>query len=161
MKLQGDVDLVDPEILVRSRIYGAVAYGKALALSSSESPLSELYTVIAESLNSSYATTQMNACMILEEESRLAGPGFQLPDDVLAKLRSVIEEDRPDAYTELVGYLQVARAQCHSLINTFRDQGKVPSGKLPFVAVVVQGEPGAGPQAFSIAHAEAIITTDF
>ena len=159
--LQGDVDLVDPEILIRSRIYGAVAYGKALALTSSESPLSDLYPVIAESLTSSYATTQINACMILEEKSKLAGPGFQLPDDVLTKLRSVIEENRPDAYTELVGYLQVARAQCQLLINTFRDQGKVPSGKLPFIAVVVQGEPGAGPQAFSIAHAETIATTDF
>lgn len=159
--LQGDVDLVDPEILIRSRIYGARAYGKALALIAQKTSLTETYSTIVESLISPYATTQINACLVLEEEFRSAEPDFGLPENVLIKLRSMIEEERPEAYSELVGYLQVARAQCQSLVNAFRDQGKVPPGKLPFIAVVVQGESGAGPQAFSITHAESIIDTEF
>jgi TATA-binding protein-associated factor len=159
--LQGDIDLVDLDILIRSRIYGARAYGKALALAASEGQLPAVYEQLAEGLVSPYATTQMNASMIIEEGVKAAKGSLALPDEVYQRIKFIIEDERPEAYAELVGYLQIARAQCQSLVNVFRDQGKVPPSKLPHVAVVVQGDPGAGPQAFSIANAESIITNDF
>ena len=158
--LQGDVDLVGLDTLIRSRITTAKAYGKALSLSQGVN-VPMIYDHIAEALVSTYATTQVNAAMILEETIQLAGKDIQIPPLIVERLRSIIEDERPEAYAELVGYLRIARAQCQSLINTFRDQGKVPLSKLPNVAVVVQGDPGAGPQAFTIANAATIINDDF
>lgn len=158
--LQGDVDLVGLDTLIRSRIYTARAYGKALALAQGHT-IPMVYDRLAEALESCYATTQINAAMILEEQVRLSGKDMALPAPITERLRSITEDERPEAYTELVGYLQIARAQCQSLVNTFRDQGKVPQTKLPHVAVVVQGDPGAGPQAFTIANAKTIISSDF
>ena len=53
------------------------------------------------------------------------------------------------------------RSQCHSLLNAFRDQAHVPQSRLPPIAVVVQGDIGAGPSAFSISNADAIVGPDF
>lgn len=98
--------------------------------------------------------------MILEEQ--ILSPGSAQLDSRLAdNLRSMVESERPEAYSELVGYLQVARGQCQLLLNAFRDAGKVPSTKIPSIAIIVQGDAGAGPSAFSIGHAEAIVNNDF
>ena len=158
--LQGDVDLVGLDTLIRSRIATAKAYGKALALSQGKD-MPMIYEQLAEALISPYAATQVNAAMVLEETIRLAGQDITLPPLIVERLQSIINDERPGAYTELVGYLRIARAQCQSLINTFRDKGKVPQAKLPNIAVVVQGDPGAGPKAFTIANAESIISDDF
>ena len=158
--LQGDVDLVGLDTLVRSRIFTARAYGKALALTKG-STVPMVYDHLAEALTSSYAATRVNAAMIVEEAVRFTDTGLSPPPLVVERLQATVEDELPAAYTELVGYLQIARAQCQSLVNVFRDQGKVPQAKLPHVAVVVQGDPGAGPQAFTIANAETIVETDF
>ena len=158
--LQGEVDLVGLETLIRSRIFTAKAYGKALALTKGHY-LPMVYNHIAEALTSPYATTRMSAAMVVEETVKLTGYDSSLPPQVIEMLQVAIDDELPDAYAELVGYLQIARAQCQSLVSVFRDSGKVPPAKLPHVAVVVQGDPGAGPQAFSMGNAKAIIENDF
>ena len=159
--LQGDIDLVGLETLIRSRIYGARAFGHALGLACQDNTTDMLYEKLVSALSSPFATTQMIAAMIVEEQMRASQKTTNLPPTLLASLRSVIDEERPEAYAELVGHLQIARAQCQSMLNTFRDQGKVLPSKIPIIAVIVQGDAGAGPSAFSIANAETIANNDF
>ena len=159
--LQGDVDLVGLDTLIRSRIYGARAFGQALELSLQGSGVDALYEHLVSALSSPFATTQMIAAMIIEEQMRATTKTIEFPPTLLETLRSIIDDERPQAYTELVGHLQVVRAQCQSLLNAFRDQGKVLPSKIPIIAVIVQGDAGAGPAAFSIADAEIIANNDF
>ncbi|MCJ1313225.1 TATA-binding protein-associated factor mot1 [Agyrium rufum] len=160
--LQGDVDLVGLETLIRSRIYCARALGSALSICLRESPASALMEQVSTSFSSTYSTTQMTACMICEEVALYSGSErSELPPSVLENLRAIIQTERPGSYSDLTSFLTIARAQCHSLINAFRDQAHVAQNKLPSIAVVVQGEPGAGPSAFSIADADKIANDDF
>jgi TATA-binding protein-associated factor len=159
--LQGAIDLVGVDALIRSRIHATEALGKALEASSKETDVEPVFNQLNEALTSPYATTQMNAAMVLEGHARLAADPSTFPTTVLDTLRSMVENDRPEYYSDLVSFLQIARAQCQSLLNAFRDHGRVPLSKIPTIAVVVQGDVGAGPAAFSIANAEAIVNDDF
>jgi TATA-binding protein-associated factor len=76
-------------------------------------------------------------------------------------IQKIVETERPLHYRDLVSYTQLVRAQCSQLINTFRDVGKVSQGRLPVLAVVVQGEAEAGPDAFSMFNAEKCVNEDF
>ncbi|MCJ1475034.1 TATA-binding protein-associated factor mot1 [Lambiella insularis] len=159
--LQGDVDLVGADTLIRSRIYGAKALGEALELSLNDPATEGLTEHLASALESPYSTTQMVAAMVIEEQSRYPNAMAKLPVTLIDLLRSALESSRPESYTDLVSFLQIARAQCQSLLNTFRDQGRIPSPKIPTIAVVVQGDTGAGPTAFSLCNAETIVGQDF
>ena len=159
--IQGDVDLVGADILIRSRIYACKALGKALRYCQ-PSPVTEaLMSEIVYALRSPYSTTQTSAGMVLQEYAQ----GLTAPDvnttPFTAQLRLILEEDRPGSYSDILPYLRVVRSQCHSLLNSFRDHGHLPSSKIPTIAVVVQGDPGAGPSAFSIENAETIVSQDF
>ena len=160
--LQGDVDLVGMGTLIRSRIYAAQALGIALAECVVEKDYGDL-SQLEPSFTSPHSTTQIAVAMIVEEMAR--NPPFDktitMPDSIMALLHAMIEKERPTSYSDITSYLTVARAQCHTLVNVFRDQAKVPPAKLPAIAAVVQGDPNAGPSAFSIAHAEAIVGEKF
>ena len=158
--LQGDVDLVGVETLIRSRIYAAKALGKAVAICHESCSGDGMMINIIQALTSTYSTTQMTAALIVEESACSSkNPYRGVP--LMTALRSIVEIDRPESYSDLTSFLQIARAQCHSLLNAFRDHAHVPQSKVPSIAVIVQGEPGAGPSAFSIVNAETIVGQDF
>lgn len=159
--LQGDVDLVGADTMIRSRIYAAKALGTAVYHCSPDSSATFLAESLAAGLTSPYSTTQMTAGMIIEEHARRSSPPVTLSWKLTEALRAMIEDDRPPGYGDLVSFLQITRAQCQSLLNTFRDHGHVLSAKLPTLAVVVQGDAGAGPSAFSLADAEKLLTEDY
>ena len=156
--ISGDTDLVGVEILIRSRIYAAKAFARALA---QHPPLETVLDDIANGLRSPYSTTQMIAGITIEEYAK----GFENPSGRTARfkegLMSVLDTGRPESYSDLLPYLRIVRAQCQALLNVFRDQGHVLPSKLPSLAIVVQGEIGAGPIAFSIANAESVVGSDF
>lgn len=156
--ISGDVDLVGIEVLVRSRIYAAKALARALAM---HPPLETIMEEISDGLRSSYSTTQIVAGIIIEEYAR----GFTNPLGRAGRfsggLVSILDAERPESYADLLPFLRILRAQCQALLNAFRDHGHVPMSKLPTLAIVVQGEIGAGPTAFSIANAEAVVGNDF
>ena len=152
--LAGDVDLVGMEVLIRSRVAAARALGVALGLVAAPSVEEQLSTA----LSSPYASTRTAAARIVEEQAR---HNAAMAPDRAEELCNLLDGELPEAYSELVGYLQVARAQCQSLLNVFRDQAKVPPSKIPMIPVIVQGDQQAGPSAFSIANAESIIHQDF
>lgn len=162
--IQGDTDLVGVDTLVRSRIFAAKAFGKALSLC----PMQTTERIIGEltrRLHSPYSTTQMAAGLITEEYAHSPSQDVSLhaeiSDKICVLLRAVLEDERPTSYSDIVPCLRIARAQCHSLLNAFRDQAHVPQAKIPTLAIVVQGEAEAGPSAFSIANADAVVGADF
>ncbi|KAL8719056.1 MAG: hypothetical protein Q9225_003890 [Loekoesia sp. 1 TL-2023] len=162
--IQGDTDLVGIDTLVRSRIFAARAFGKALSLC----PVQAAERIVDElmhRLQFPFSTTQMVATLVIHEYAHSSAQQLsvhgQIRDRVSLPLRSVVEDERPSSYNDIVPFLRIARAQCHSLLNAFRDQAHVPQSKIPVLAVVVQGEAEAGPSAFSIANADIVVGADF
>lgn len=157
--MQGDVDLVGMEILIRSRISAAKAMG--LIMSLVPTTVLEAYDgSIVPGLSSAYSSTQLTAALIVDEYAKNCTSKSQAARFV-DPLQKILESDRPLHYRDLVSYTQLVRSQCAQLLNTFRDVGKVSQSKLPILAVVVQGEPEAGPDAFSIMTADKCVNEDF
>ncbi|GLA21254.1 TATA-binding protein-associated factor mot1 [Aspergillus niger] len=158
--LQGDIDLVGADTMLRSKIYAARALGKLLFLWD-KNELPSLWQTILAGLRHTASTSQLSTAMIVEEYARISGPGSKYASTLTEQLRPIIEGERPLWYSDIACYLQVARAQCHSLLYAFKDHAHVPGSRLPTLAVVVQGEEQAGPSAFSLADAEKVAGPDF
>ncbi|KAI9837437.1 MAG: TATA-binding protein-associated factor mot1 [Sclerophora amabilis] len=159
--IQGDVDLVGADVLMRSKIYAAEAMGQALSLWPTADTVSVFAPRILPQLQSVFSTTQLTASMIMEEYAKKCKENTDLAQAFAEAFRALVETERPETYRDIVSYTQIVRAQCHSLINNFRDAGGISQSKIPTIAVVVQGEADAGPGAFSIATGEKIVEEDF
>ncbi|KAE8149633.1 hypothetical protein BDV25DRAFT_124380 [Aspergillus avenaceus] len=158
--LQGDIDLVGIDTMLRSKIHAAKALGHFLSLWD-KNGLPSLWQSILPGLDHPASTSQLATAMIIEEYARFAGPGSKYTASLCEQLRPIIEGDRPSWYGDIACYLHVARAQCHSLLNAFRDHAHVPGSRLPVLAVIVQGDSEAGPNAFSLSDAEKVVGPDF
>ncbi len=157
--MQGDVDLVGMDVLIRSRVSAAKAMGLVMSLVP-QSALETYDASIVPALSSAFSTTQLTTMIIIDEYAKSCS-SKEAPSRFLDALQKILETDRPQHYRDLVSFTQLVRAQCTALLNTFRDVGKVLQGKLPTLAVVVQGEPDAGPDAFSILNADKCVNEDF
>jgi TATA-binding protein-associated factor len=157
--MQGDVDMVGMDVLIRSRISAARAMGLIMSLV----PAKDLETYdssIVPGLTSAFSSTQLTAAMVIEEYAKSCANADEATR-FMQPLQKMIDGDRPACYRDLVSYLHRVRTQCQGLVNMFRDLGKVSQGKLPTLAVLVQGEPEAGPSAFSFANADKVLGDDF
>jgi TATA-binding protein-associated factor len=157
--MQGDVDLVGADTLVRSRASAAKAMGYIMAMVPS-SQLDEYDALLVPGFTSAYSSTQLTACLVVDEYSK----NCKAPEDTSRYtdyMQRIVELDRPSSYRDLVSFVQRVRSQCQQLIHLFRDHGKVSHSRLPILPVVVQGEAEAGPSAFSIATAEKCIGDDY
>lgn len=157
--MQGDVDLVGMDILIRSRISAARAMGLIMSLV----PINTLEAYdasIIPAMTSAFSSTQLTASLVIDEYAKNCTSNDQ-PQRFVDPLTKIVESDRPSHYRDLVSYTQLVRAQCSQLLNTFRDVGKVSQGRLPTLAVVVAGEAEAGPDAFSIQTADKCVNEDF
>ncbi|RKF55709.1 TATA-binding protein-associated factor MOT1 [Golovinomyces cichoracearum] len=158
--MQGDVDLVGMEILIRSRVAAAQAMGLLMSLIPTDAL--EFYDAnLMPAFSSAFASTQLTSFLIIDEYAKNCALKEVATGKFMKPLQAVIESDRPFYYRDLVSCTQVVRAQCSQLLNTFRDIGKVSTSRLPLLAVVVQGEAEAGPDAFSVQTAEKCVTEDF
>lgn len=157
--IQGDVDLVGMETLIRSRISAAKAVGLLMSRVPAEK-LAEYGQYIGPALSSPFASTQLAACVIIEEYAKNSVSN-EVSSLFTSSLQEIIEKERPAHYRDLVSYMHRVRSQCAQLINMFRDHGKVSGNKLPTLPVVVQGEAEAGPGAFSLELADKVVTEDF
>lgn len=158
--LSGDIDLVGADTMLRSKIYAAKALGELLSFWDKHE-LPSFWPTILDGFSHLASTSQLASAMVVEEYARLSGPESKYSASLCERLRPIIEDEPPSWYSDISCYLHVARAQCHSLLNTFRDHAHVPPSRLPTLAVVVQGDPEAGPTAFSLADADKIIGPDF
>ncbi|KAK3495183.1 uncharacterized protein B0T23DRAFT_314029 [Neurospora hispaniola] len=157
--MQGDVDLVGMDVLIRSRVSAAKAMGLVMALVP-PSTVEAYDASIIPALSSAYSSTQLTASIIIDEYAKNSASS-QASTRFVQPLLAIIEQERPSHYRDLVTYVQRVRSQSQQLLNLCRDHGKVSQSKLPTLAVVVQGEPEAGPGAFSIANAEKVVNEDF
>ncbi|ERT01495.1 hypothetical protein HMPREF1624_02745 [Sporothrix schenckii ATCC 58251] len=157
--VQGDVDVVGIETMVRTRIAAATAMGLIMSLVPASEV--EMYDAsVLPALTSAHSTTQLIACTVIEEYAK----DCKEPADskrLVEPLQKIVETERPAHYNDLVSFIQRVRSQCSQLIHMFRDHGKVSETRLPRLAPLCQGEPAAGPEAFSILHAEKVIGDDF
>ncbi|KAL8677141.1 MAG: hypothetical protein Q9186_006396 [Xanthomendoza sp. 1 TL-2023] len=158
--IQGDVDLVGVDTLIRSRIFAGKALGRAISLCPIPA-IEQMSGELTQRLGSPSSTTQMAAALIIDEYAQSSTQPSLIIGKLCEPLRSILDHDRPSSYSDIVSFLRIARAQCHSLLNAFRDQAHVPQSKIPSLAVVVQGEVEAGPSAFSLANADTVVGTDF
>ncbi|KAK3111269.1 TATA-binding protein-associated factor mot1 [Teratosphaeriaceae sp. CCFEE 6253] len=159
--MQGDVDLVGADVMLRTKIMATRALGKAIALWPADDHLDFFGPKLLPYLRSPYASTQILAAMALEGYASVATATSGLATAATADLRILVDDERPSCYSDLTNYLRVVRAQCQQLLNAFQDQAHVPGSKLPIIAVVCQGEAEAGKNAFSLADAEKIVSQDF
>lgn len=157
--IQGEVDLVGVEVLIRSRVSASRAMGLLMSTIPAQN-LPQYSSPILAALSSPYSSTQMTAAIVIEEFARNL-PSREAAGVFLGPLQEIVESERPSCYRDLTSHVQRARSQCQSLIYLFRDHGKVSQSKLPSLPVVVQGDPEAGPGAFSIATAEKCVNEDF
>lgn len=158
--MQGDVDLVGMDTLIRSRISAARAMG--LIMSRIPTGVLEFYDAsIIPAFSSAFASTQLTSLLIVDEYAKNCFMKEQAVARFMKPLQMIIESDRPFYYRDLVNYMHLVRAQCSQLLNTFRDTGKVASSRLPVLAIVVQSEAEAGPDAFSLQTAEKCINEDY
>ncbi|KAF7949226.1 hypothetical protein EAE96_008393 [Botrytis aclada] len=157
--MQGDVDLVGMDILIRSRATAAKAMG--LIMSLVPAPALNAYDAsITPGMSSAFSSTQLTASIIIDEYAKncISKTHALRFEPALTK---ILETERPLTYRDLVSYTHLVRTQCSQLLNTFRDVGKVSQGRLPVLAVVVAGEAEAGPDAFSIVTAYKCVSEDF
>lgn len=157
--MQGDVDLVGMEILVRSRVSAARAMGFIM----SHVPpvrLEAFDATLVPGFASSFSSTQLAACIVIDEFAKNSVTA-STETRYVEELQRIIDSDRPSHYRDLVSYVQRVRSQCSQLMNMFRDHGKVSQNKLPTLPVVVQGEAEAGPNAFSLSMAEMCVGDDY
>jgi len=160
--MQGEVELVGAETLIRSKLFAAQALGKAMAAWPASSRASAFAPLIIPFFASSHSSSQMVAGIVVEEYAKANIPGKdELFNQFAAALTPVVEGERPPAYSDLKSYLHIVRSQCQSLLNTFRDQAHVAQSRLPVMPALVQGDDNASQFAFSIADAEKIIGPDF
>ncbi|KIW01092.1 uncharacterized protein PV09_07379 [Verruconis gallopava] len=160
--MQGEVELVGAETLIRSRLFAAQALGKAMSVWPKASRSSSFGPHIIPHFTSPNSSTQMTAGIVVEEYAKAVGEDRdELCTQFAAGLLPMVEGERPPAYSDLKSFLHVVRAQCQSLLNTFRDQAHVLPSRLPTMPALVQGDENASQFAFSIADAEKITGPDF
>ncbi|KAK5136377.1 TATA-binding protein-associated factor mot1 [Meristemomyces frigidus] len=159
--MQGDVDLVGADAMYRTRIFATRALGIAIALWPAHDRLAFFGSKILPCLRSAHASTQVFAAMAFEGYASASTPADDLKAAATAELRALVEDERPTCYSDLTNYLRIVRAQCQQLLNAFQDEAHVAGSKLPIIAVICQGEPEAGKNAFSITDAEKIVTQDY
>lgn len=164
--LSGDVTLIGFPVFLRTKIAASKGFGRLLALWN-PSNLSTFVQPLTNYLASSFSTQRLVAGLILEEygttltrdKDNFASPSDHsaFKNDFLEKLTKILNNETPPAmYRDFTPYFKAVRTQCLSLFSIFVDNARLPRHKVPQIAVVVQGEPEAGPDAFSIETAENI-----
>ncbi|KPI37186.1 TATA-binding protein-associated factor MOT1 [Cyphellophora attinorum] len=160
--INGDVELVGMETLLRTRITCARALGLLLPLQSSEA-IDNVWSHLTANLRSTFSTDCMFSSMVMGElaSSPSARPKNARLEAVGVAVQHMLDHVDEGWYSDLVHSLRLARGQCDTLLNAFHSIANVPRHKLPTVAVLCQGEPHAGPSAFSLKNAETIVGDDF
>lgn len=154
--LNGDVLIVGYDTFVGMRVAAARALGRVLAQLLSEHELAKAVDHLKNFFASPHATPRLLVAIVLEEyagalRENSAQPPLQLVEPaVAAMLEYIAETDGIVYFRELVPTLKSARTASLQLLDVFVSKGKLQQSKLPPCPVIVQGEAGSGPGAFSI-----------
>lgn len=159
--ISGDIDLVGFDTIIKTKVAASTALGQAMALWPQDQALDAFRPRVTPHLSASAASTQLVAAMIIEEYHKALKVPSPLKSAFMESLSFVLNSERPPFYRDLVSYMLIVRSQCQALLHSFKYDGKVSASKIPVIAIVVQGDPEAGPESFSLEKAEKIVNDDF
>ena len=162
--IAGDVTLLGSDIIINTRVLGAKALGRTLAMFQEATLQSFFSNILVKCLELPYATPRILVAIVISEFCIAWKNRHQsqtVPSFVSAIFSNTMNTQlqspaQVPVFRELVHNLKALRTQCQSLLATFVDVGMLPQHKLPSIAVVVQGETDAGPQAFGIDTAKKV-----
>jgi TATA-binding protein-associated factor len=125
--------------------------------------LSEFRDVLQTNLAARWSSPKWLACIIVEESARTLPTGIQVGVMLRSMLTNLVDHPlgTENISLDLVPFLQTLRRKCQALENAFIEHGQLPSNKLPVLPALVQGEPEAGPQAFSLSSAVDLTEKEF
>lgn len=153
--LAGDVTLIGSNVIYNTRVKGAQILGLTLSYFQESTLRSFFENVLISCLDLPYSTPRMLVAIVLSEYcinwkfnqgdkeipsfvSELFSPIF------LQHLTGFVELP---VFRELTPILKALRTQCQSLMSTFIEVGMLTPQKIPPIAIIVKGEPEAGPEA--------------
>lgn len=161
--LNGDVMIVGYDIIIGMRNAAARAMGKVLAQMESEADVLKAFEHLKNYLSSPHATPRLFVAIIVEEYAKALQEFNKTPPEtivtsIVSSMSDLISDTEGFIYfRELVSTLKSARTACLQLFDVFVTKGKLPQTKLPHCPVIVQGEAGSGPGAFSIESATKLL----
>ncbi|KAH3902210.1 DNA-binding ATPase SCDLUD_002025 [Saccharomycodes ludwigii] len=162
--INGDVTLLGSDVIIKSRVKSAQALGFTLG-GFQDSTLDSFFSnVIINCLDLPFATSKILIAIMLTEYSytwKNLHNSHKVPDFVTKLFYEgffgyLNGTNKFPVFRELVPGLKALRTQCQSLLHTFITAGKLSSSKIPQLAIIVKGEPEAGPEAFDIATSEKV-----
>jgi TATA-binding protein-associated factor len=123
----------------------------------------DFHGLLQSSLTSRWTSPRWLACIVLEESAQVAPEKIEVGLALRPMISSLVDgsSSAGNMLLELVPFLQILRRKCQAMGNAFVEHGKLPSSKLPIVPVLVQGEPEAGPHAFTFLSATQFVEKDF
>lgn len=119
--------------------------------------------MLQENIAARYSSPRWLACLTIEESARTSVDGNQIGIMLRPAVASLVESPFTTEIMplELVPFLQTLRRKCQALENVFVEHGKLASNKMPILPILVQGEPDAGPHAFSFTTALEFVDKGF
>lgn len=159
----GDVMFVGFETFIGTRVAAAKAFGKSLAYMQESDTLTRSFESFKAHLNSPHATPRLFTAIIIEEYARAAKElKTNIPAEIVETFTPMLlgalnDSDNALYFRELVPTLKSVRTSCLQLFDVLLTKAKLSQGKIPQLPVIVQGEQGSGPGAFSLGNATKII----
>jgi TATA-binding protein-associated factor len=123
----------------------------------------DFHNLLQNSLTSPWSSPKWLACIVIEESSQKAPEKIEVVLTLRPTISGLIDGSSSvgSLLLELVPFLQTLRRKCQAMGNAFVEHGKLPSSKLPILPVLVQGEPEAGPHAFTFQSAIYFVEKEF
>ncbi|KAG4305422.1 hypothetical protein PORY_000978 [Pneumocystis oryctolagi] len=158
--IQGDIDLLGTEVIVHSRVTSAKALGFLIS-KFPDDKINEIMVYLLKYFSSPFSTPRFLTAIVFQSFCK----NVENKPDFLAfiqkKFTDILNDQLPSMFANLVPYMKIVRSQCHALCNTFIENGNFESSDIPHISTIVQGEIGAGSDAFGLEDAERIVDDDF
>ena len=162
--VQGDVDLVGLDVMIRSKTFAAKALAKVMTLWPVSSKIATFESQVNQALQSPFSSSRVTSAIICEEYAKLLFLPQQddLGKNLTASLHRIVEVDDQAFFADLKSYLSTAQQYCRSLNYIFESTARIDSRALPHVGstLAVAGEDWSK-YSFSVQQGESVIGADF
>ncbi|KAK9470101.1 uncharacterized protein V1510DRAFT_432401 [Dipodascopsis tothii] len=156
----GDVSLVGVEALVRMRLHSARAMGFAMSLWPADKVMT-FRDLLETHLRAPVSTSRLLVAAVLEEYGRHFAGASALKSHFLPQLMDALSAEPAGVFQDLAPHVKIVRTQAQALLNVFADVGHVSASRIPRLAIVVQGEVDAGPDAFGLRDGARVADDDY
>ncbi|XBW36484.1 hypothetical protein QEN19_002061 [Hanseniaspora menglaensis] len=160
--INGDVDILGKEIILKNRVVTATVFGKTATFFLEKSQKS-FSGILSSSMKNPFSTPRFLAAIVVSEFVKgFKGESLEWLINIFEQefqshlFKSQTDPDCVIVYKELVPSMKALRTQCQSLLSAFVSVGKLSSSKIPQLPFLVKGEPQAGSEAFDLNMAQNI-----